>query len=126
LEMLAQTAEQAGAGGFADLAASLRYDARIQHELREAEPLRDHIYWRSAAQGVLPDTFGAIASAPSSASMPLLAQRLEYLAHLQRFAFGAKGHCDRLDPHLKWAAASGLAEYHRSLCLEVSVAAVAA
>lgn len=125
LEMLAQTAEQAGAGGFADLAASLCYDARIQHELREAEPLRDHIYWRSAAQGVLPDTFGAIASAPSSASMPLLAQRLEYLAHLQRFAFGAKGHCERLDPHLKWAAASGLAEYHRSLCLEVSVAAVA-
>lgn len=125
LDLLAQAAEHAGGAGFAELAASLRYDARVQHELREAEPLRDHIYWRSAAQGVLPDMLGPIATVPAAASIPLLAQRLEYLGYLHRFAFGAKGISERLDSHLSWAASSGLTEYHRSLCLEISVAAVA-
>ena len=125
LDLLAQAAEAAGAEGFIELASSLRYDARIQHELHEAEALRDHIYWRSAAQGVLPDTLGPITPAPTAASMPLLAQRLAYLGYLHRFAFGAKGLSEQLDAHLSWAASSGLVEYHRSLCLEISVAAVA-
>ena len=128
IDKFSLAAEQVNERGWSNLAAALRYDVWVQHAVRDTESLRDHIYWRSAAHDIGPDMLYE-SKAPQeqiATSMPLLAQRLEYLGNLYQFARGAHGVREHLDPHLSWAGQSDLVEYHRGLCLEISVAAIAA
>ena len=128
LDSLAALAAQARDTRWVELAAALRRDLMVQYHVRSGEELHDHIYWRSTSSDFLTAELGSL-DAPVSqvvAKLAALTQRLEYLEHLRAFAGGRADACERLDAHLQWAARAGLADYHRSLCLEVAVAAIAA
>lgn len=125
LEALAARADDAR---WSSLAAALVHDLRIQQQVRGADELHDHIYWRSIeadrlfATGESPDD----AISPAFAEMPIVDARLAYLRRLQAFAAGQRDVADKLDEHLRWAARTGIGAYHRGLCLEIAVAALAA
>ncbi|MEQ5842591.1 helix-turn-helix transcriptional regulator [Paraburkholderia acidicola] len=103
----------------------LRRDLLAQHELHDAEPLGDHIYWRSVVTGSQ-TALGAPAVLAAGLSMPLLDERLAYLGHLKSFAAGHTQERSALKTYASWSRKAGLADYHRSLCLEMALGAIAA
>lgn len=109
---------------WAYLVEMLRKDLRAQNQLHDAEPLADHIYWRAVVTSLQAlDTPGA---SVAGLAMPLLVQRLDYLTHLQAFAAGRANARESLKDHTAWSRKMGLNEYHRSLCLEMTLGAIAA
>jgi AraC-like DNA-binding protein len=110
---------------------ALRRDLLAQHDLHCSDKLADHIYWRSVVVDVQPHGLTALsaAAARSVAALPsltLLTQRLDYLGHVKALAEGRADALSPLKSHLQWSQKNGIADYHRSLCLEVALAAVVA
>ncbi|TKC77021.1 AraC family transcriptional regulator, partial [Trinickia terrae] len=107
------------------LVEALRRDLFAQHELHGSERLADHIYWRSVIaefdQGEAP----VRGSAPEGTALPLLASRVEYLGRLVSLAQGQSAVNESLKEYVSWSRKAGLNDYHRSLCLEITLAAVA-
>ncbi|MBN3806984.1 helix-turn-helix transcriptional regulator [Paraburkholderia sp. Ac-20336] len=104
---------------------AIRRDLFAQHELHGAERLADHIYWRSVLTEFDIAEAPVRGSAPEGTALPLLAGRLAHLRHLLSLAEGGAIGGDELHEHLNWSRKSGLADYHRSLCLEITLAAIA-
>ncbi|HTH73836.1 MAG TPA: helix-turn-helix domain-containing protein [Trinickia sp.] len=128
VQALKALADQADDARWSSLAASLVLDLRIQQQVRGADELHDHIYWRSIETDRLFATADSGEAEPLSAlaDMPIVDARLDYLRRLQAFAAGRRDVAERLDEHLHWAARTGISAYHRGLCLEIAVAALAA
>lgn len=127
-DTLATLAAQAADPRWSTLAASLARDLRIQQQVRNAQELHDHIYWRSIESDRPALAEGAVeaANVKADGQIAIIGARLAYLAHLQAFAAGQRDVADKLDQHLHWAARAGVSAYHRGLCLEIAVAALAA
>jgi AraC-like DNA-binding protein len=104
---------------------ALRRDLFAQHELHCAERLADHIYWRSVIAEFEPCEAPARGSSPAGTVAPLLAERLEHLRHLVSLAEGRSAAGEGLKEHVNWSRKAGLNDYHRSLCLEITLAAIA-
>ncbi|WP_206956710.1 AraC family transcriptional regulator [Trinickia acidisoli] len=128
VDSLKALAAQADDARWSALAGALVRDLRIQQRVRSADELHDHIYWRSiesdrptAAAGADEDL-----DAKAIADLPVVSARLAYLGRLQDFAEGRRDVADQLDEHLHWSSRTGVWAYHRGLCLEIAVAALAA
>lgn len=128
LDALAALAKQSADERWSVLALVLRRELAVLQEIRSADELRDHIYWRSVETDfVTGDAVGVdMPLACAVAGLPILEGRLRHLEHLRRYASGARSEVDALGDHLQWARRAGLADYHRGLCLEVAVASIAA
>jgi len=128
LDTLVDLAARAPEPRWAQLADALHRDLLIQHQLRRADELHDHIYWRSVAPDFVHADHGQpdVIKNVSSNALPVLAQRLTYLHNLMAFANGTREAQTELDVHLQWAAQANLEVYQRGLYLEVAVAAIAA
>lgn len=115
--------------GWAPLIYALRRDLLTQYHLHCSERLADHIYWRSVVLDFLPRELGDI-NEPSPigecAALPVLTQRLTYLEHLRALADGKNSAVEGIEQHIRWAAQTGLSEYRRNVCLEATLAAIAA
>lgn len=122
---------------WSSLTCALMRDLRIQQQVRSADELHDHIYWRSIDFDRLAaadsngnngnnDDVRAAAEAAASGAMPILAARLAYLEHLRSFAAGGRDVAEKLDEHLRWSTRTAASGYHRGLCLEIAAAALAA
>jgi AraC-like DNA-binding protein len=128
MDSLCALASQEADLRWSSLAAALARDLQIQTQVRGADELHDHIYWcsaeseRIATASVSTDLDGA----SSACAMQIVTARLAYLDHLCAFAQGRRDVADKLDDHLRWAARTGASAYHRGLCLEIAVAALAA
>jgi AraC-like DNA-binding protein len=128
MESLRALAAQEADRRWSALAAALARDLHIQTQVRGADELHDHIYWRSVESERMATTAAPadIDETSDACAMPILAARLAYLDHLCAFAKGRRDVADKLDDHLRWAARTGASSYHRGLCLEIAVAALAA
>jgi AraC-like DNA-binding protein len=104
---------------------ALRRDLLAQHELHCSERLADHIYWRSVVAGFALSDASTQDASGAGGAIPLLAQRLDHLGHLLRLTGGSIAACEPLNQYLNWSRMTGLHEYHRSLCLEITLAAIA-
>jgi AraC-like DNA-binding protein len=109
---------------WACLTETLRRDLLAQHALHGSEQLADHIYWRSAVTGL--QALDTPADLQGGVTIPLLSQRLDYLGHLNLFAQGHANAREQLKQYAAWSRKTGLNDYHRSLCLEITLAAIAA
>ncbi|PMS22583.1 AraC family transcriptional regulator [Trinickia dabaoshanensis] len=107
------------------LVEALRRDLFAQHELHCSERLADHIYWRSVIAEFAPDQAPMRNCAPDGTVLPLLADRLEHLRHLVALARGDAAASEGLKEHVSASRKAGLTDYHRSLCLEITLAAIA-
>jgi AraC-like DNA-binding protein len=128
MESLRALAAQESDPRWSALSAALARDVYTQTQVRGADELHDHIYWRSVESERTATTAFAsdIDEASNGSAMPILTARLAYLDHLGAFAQGRRDVADKLDEHLRWAARAGASAYHRGLCLEIAVAALAA
>ncbi|PLZ00046.1 AraC family transcriptional regulator [Burkholderia sp. WAC0059] len=105
----------------------LRRDLLTQYHLHCSERLADHVYWRSVVLDFLPRELGDIdAPAPACPDLPVLGERLAYLDNLRALAGGKTNVVEGIDQYVRWSAQLGLAEYRRTLCLEVALASIAA
>lgn len=104
---------------------ALRRDLFAQHKLHCSERLADHIYWRSVIAEFEPDAAAAHAGRESGDALPLLAGRLQHVRDLVALADGQSSARERLNDHVSWSRKAGLADYHRSVCLEITLAAIA-
>ncbi|HGL4257470.1 helix-turn-helix transcriptional regulator [Burkholderia dolosa] len=104
---------------------ALRRDLFAQHELHGAERLADHIYWRSAIAEFEPSEAPVPGSQPAGTVLPLLAERLSHLNRLVALADGRTSAGETLKQYVSWSRQAGLNDYHRSLCLEITLAAIA-
>lgn len=102
---------------------ALRSDVNAQHQLHCAEPLADHIYWRSVVHGKLVDATPQAAT--PIAGIALLSQRLDHVRQLQALLKGDTGAYESLKHYALKIRRAGLHDYYRSLCLEISLAAIA-
>ncbi|WP_133645771.1 helix-turn-helix transcriptional regulator [Paraburkholderia flava] len=109
---------------WATLVDMLRRDLLAQHALHGAEQLADHIYWRSVVTSL--EGLNTPATLAGNIRLPLLEQRLDYLRHLQSFADGRADAREPLRQYATWSRKAGLGDYHRSLCLEMTLGAIAA
>jgi AraC-like DNA-binding protein len=107
------------------LVETLRRDLFSQHQLHCSERLADHIYWRSVIAEFAPCEMPARGTLPTGTVLPLLTSRLEHLRHLLALAEGHVHAGEALKQHVNWSRKAGLVDYHRSLCLEVTLAAIA-
>lgn len=129
LDELSALAEQADDVRWVSLSEALRRDLLVQYHVRCSEQLADHIYWRSVALEFRPADLGDLAAPYSSAelaALPVLAMRHDYLAHLQALAAGRQTALEPVESYLQWSLGNGLDEFHRSLRLEVALAALVA
>jgi len=107
-------------------------DMLTQYALRYAEPLSDHVYWRSEAIDFLPrGPYGSHMQAmPSTIDgterVPILAERIGYLRQLRALASAEIPMIDHALPHLQWVRQAGFVDYRRRLYLEMALAALAA
>ncbi len=101
----------------------LRRDLNAQHELHCAEPLADHIYWRAVVTGKLAQTMSP--SPALGSGMALLSQRLDHVHQLHALAGGDAGAFELLKQYAAQIRRAGLQDYYRSLCLEITLAAIA-
>jgi AraC-like DNA-binding protein len=107
------------------LVEALRRDLFAQHELHGSERLADHIYWRSVIAEFSPSEAPMRNVAPAGTVLPLLAGRIEHLRHLASLAEGRPAGSEALKEYVRWSRKAGLSDYHRSLCLEITLAAIA-
>jgi AraC-like DNA-binding protein len=122
---LASLARTSGDPRWVYLVDALRRDLLAQHELHCSEHLADHIYWRSVVSGFANGEAHAQEAGAASATLPVLAQRLTHLKHLLQLASGNMAACEPLNDYVNWSRRSGLIEHYRSLCLEMTLAAIA-
>jgi AraC-like DNA-binding protein len=107
------------------LVEALRRDLFAQHELHGSERLADHIYWRSVITEFSATEAPARNGAPDGIALPLLAGRVEHLRHVVALANGQTSASEALKQYVSWSRTAGLRDYHRSLCLEITLAAIA-
>jgi AraC-like DNA-binding protein len=107
------------------LVEALRRDLFAQHRLHCSERLADHIYWRSAIADFEPGEAPVTESISRGTVLPLLADRLAHVHHLVLLASGTAAASEGLKEHVNWSRKAGLIDYHRTLCLEVALAAIA-
>lgn len=122
---LAALARTSGDQRWIYLVDALRRDLLAQHELHCAEHLADHIYWRSVTADLMPRESAAQPALLAQAVLPLLARRLDYLGELVTFAGGKSVAAEALRHYAAHQRKTGLNDYHRSLCLEIALAAIA-
>ncbi|ABC34756.1 helix-turn-helix transcriptional regulator [Burkholderia thailandensis] len=108
------------------LALALRTDLLLQYQIGRADALGDHVYWRSALAD-LPLSAFAETGAPAAGAdaPPLLRMRVDYMRQARALAAGDHAALARIDAHVSWCARTGLADYQRSVRLEVALAALA-
>jgi AraC-like DNA-binding protein len=126
---LAMQAESIDDPRWSCLVEALRRDLLAQHDLHGSELLADHIYWRSVLIDFLPRNLGAMTIATRTAlqALPVIAERLAHLERLQALAAGQAAEAPGLSrQYVRWSRKAGLTDYHRSLCLEIALAALAA
>lgn len=104
---------------------ALQRDLLAQHDLHGAEQLVDHIYWRSIVTGLKGRDPRHAERAYSDLTMRLLTQRLDHLHLLKALAAGDISVCETLKQYTQWSRKTGLHDYHRSLCLDIALAAIA-
>lgn len=110
------------------LVAALQRDILVQHRIRASSELEDHIYWRSAFVDFLPrdsNDFDMSIADLLRLQLPLMAERLNYLDHLHSFADGKPASFGHAEAHMSWSLCAGLGDYHRTLCLDLALAALA-
>lgn len=122
---LASLAHASGDRRWVCVVDTLRRDLLAQHELHGSEQLADHIYWRSVIAEFVPCEAQALDATFAGTVLPLLAGRIEHLRHLISLAEGNIGASEALKDYANWSRKMGLNEYHRSLCLEITLAAIA-
>ncbi|WP_009907381.1 helix-turn-helix transcriptional regulator, partial [Burkholderia thailandensis] len=101
-------------------------DLLLQYQIGRADALGDHVYWRSALAD-LPLSAFAETGAPAAGAdaPPLLRMRVDYMRQARALAAGDHAALARIDAHVSWCARTGLADYQRSVRLEVALAALA-
>lgn len=107
---------------------ALHRDILTQQHIRSSSQLDDHIYWRSAVADFLPrHTDGGDDSMVTKirSEMPLLGERLVHLDRLRSYADGKVIAVEDIEEHIHWSLRAGLDEYHRTLCLDITLAALA-
>lgn len=107
------------------LVEALRRDLFAQHKLYGSEQLADHIYWRSVLTEFDAAEAPARGGVPQGATLPLLEGRLQHLDRLVSLAEGRAYASEGLKEYVSWGRKGGLNDYHRSLCLEITLAAIA-
>jgi AraC-like DNA-binding protein len=122
---LAELAETHSDKRWVYLVEALRRDLFAQHELHCSEKLADHIYWRSVIAEFEPHEAPTRNSNPHGTLLPILAGRLQHLRHVVALASGEAAAGESLMVHVNWSRKAGLVDYHRSLCLESTLAAIA-
>lgn len=108
---------------------ALSNDIRLHYNLRCSGEFADHVYWRSVCTDFLPRDLGeaaALASKEIAGEIPLLGMRFVYLNCLRSFAAGRHEAIEEVDRHMRWSLNSRFDDYYRSLCLDMSLAALAA
>ncbi|CAN7583429.1 helix-turn-helix transcriptional regulator [Trinickia sp. LjRoot230] len=126
-----ETMDESDAVRLRDVVTTLRYDLAVQHELRSAAPLGDHVYWHSeTADGMaaVPEAGEGIAARESAAlrvEVPLLRQRIDYLRDIRALVRGERTAMESIARHLQWAQQAGLHEYVRTTRLEAVLAVLA-
>jgi AraC-like DNA-binding protein len=125
LAELASLAHASGDPRWVHFVDALRRDLFAQHDLHCSELLADHIYWRSVMVHVVLRDADLGDDSAVGATLPLLARRLVYLKHLKSLSEGNLAAAESLKQYAHWSRAAGLNEYHRGLCLEVALAAIA-
>ncbi|MEJ0003140.1 MAG: helix-turn-helix domain-containing protein [Pararobbsia sp.] len=103
----------------------LRRDLFAQQDLYGSERLADHIYWRSVLTEFEPREAPVRGSLPDGTALPLLKGRLAYLGHLLALAGGQAAVSPELKEYVNWSRKANLGDYRRSVCLEITLAAVA-
>lgn len=128
LDVLDAAARGDADGRWVRLAAALRADLLLQYQIGRADALGDHVYWRSALAELPPAAFaetGAPHAACAADAPPLLRMRVAYMRETRALAAGDHAALARIDTHVSWCAKAGLADYQRSVRLEVALAALA-
>ncbi|MCQ0033685.1 AraC family transcriptional regulator [Burkholderia glumae] len=113
-----------------ELVTALRFDLIAQHELRCANALHDHVYWRSAALAspaayVAAPRIGfaeALQAAAAGVRAPLLAARVAYLRALRSVAGGDRDAIAKVCAYLERIREQGFADYQRAVRLEIALA----
>ncbi|MGF6955264.1 helix-turn-helix transcriptional regulator [Paraburkholderia youngii] len=108
-------------------------DITVQNQLRTAEVLNDHVYWRSgmhehasrSGRDVLAELAAAAASR-GAPEIPIVQMRLAYLERLSQLASGRASAMTDIKTHLGWSHVNGIHDYQRAVRLEVALAAVIA
>lgn len=116
-----------------DLLATLRFDLAVQSEVRSASALGDHVYWQSALSSDrvlrLPQaadtSVDVLREAAQAIRTPLLRGRIDYLKRLRLAACADREAMGGLQDYLNWAREQGLADYQRTLRLEIALATLA-
>lgn len=107
------------------LVEALRRDLFAQHTLYSSERLADHIYWRSVLAEFEPSEAPQRVGWPAVATLPLLDERLRHLERLVALADERTCGNEGLKEYVSWSRKAGLHDYHRCLCLEITLAAIA-
>ncbi|ATF90345.1 MULTISPECIES: helix-turn-helix transcriptional regulator [Burkholderia] len=112
-----------------ELVIALRFDLIAQHELRCANALQDHVYWRSAAlaspAAYLPAPrvgFAEALQAAAGVRAPLLAARVAYLRELRNVTSGERDAIANVCAYLERIREQGFADYQRAVRLEIALA----
>ncbi|RDU96739.1 helix-turn-helix transcriptional regulator [Trinickia dinghuensis] len=129
LDALAALAGNAHERRWSRLADALRQEFLAQYALRASDALDDHIYWRSAILEFRPAEASTDAAALAESDAPqigVLTRRIDFFQHLQALARGSHSAIVQLERHMRWSVEAKIDEYHRSLRLEVALAALAA
>ncbi|MDQ7980290.1 helix-turn-helix transcriptional regulator [Paraburkholderia sp. SARCC-3016] len=103
---------------------ALRRDLFTQHELHGSEQLADHIYWRSVIAEFDHKQAPTRGDLTEVTPLPLLANRLAYLSELVSLATGHAATRENLTKYTNWSRKAGLGDYYRSLCIEITLAAI--
>jgi AraC-like DNA-binding protein len=127
-------------GGLADssdywreVVTTLRFELAVQYELRGAAALGDHVYWQSglsadrlpAGASAVDNTVDGLNRVVQSVRAPLLRARIDYLRRLRLAACADRDAIGGLQEHLNWAREQALADYQRTLRLEIALATLA-
>ncbi|NRO99126.1 helix-turn-helix domain-containing protein [Paraburkholderia sp. NMBU_R16] len=124
LAELSSVASTSGDQRWCDLASALAADLHAQQQLLCSEHLADHIYWRSVIADFSLDS-AIVCQDLSTCTIPVLARRGEYLGYLLALARGELDAWTNLKDYAGGIRNSALGDYHRTLCLEIALAALA-
>lgn len=108
---------------------ALRLDLLHHYALRSNGEFADHAYWRSVLSEFSLSNLGDADTHVGAAvrgQIPMLADRVAYQRDLHSFASGQHAAIEDIDRHMRWSLRAGLVDYYRTLCVDVSLAAIAA